>query len=58
MSSAFANLEILSSFNTHNTAVKSATVATKASESGFLCVVDNKPRYRLPPLRSTDNGMS
>ncbi len=58
MSRAFANLKILSSFNTHNTAVKSAIFATTASESGFLSVLDNKVRYQLPPLRSADNGMS
>lgn len=48
MSREFANLKILSSFNIHNTAVRCATFATKAPESGFLSVLNNKVRYRLP----------
>ena len=42
MSSAFANLEILSSFNTHNMAVKISIFAEHASGSGFFSALDNK----------------
>ena len=58
MSSAFANLEILSSFNTHNMAVKISIFAEHASGSGFFSALDNKVRFPSPPLRCTDNGMS